>query len=155
MVGSSVFSNDSICIFYRWFSGSVGYISWVRQGAAAPIFPVLTRGFWAADHWAAAANQNVTVTIPRKKLAVLLPWFPHRLQHGNGAEGGLIPNKTPKIVIRPIHWLLITRDISCNPMRQMTFGWLLESDWNHHPFRQSTQCPIEVSVQACEERGVA
>ena len=67
-------------------------------------------------HSAASDNKNVTTDIPREKLEEC---FPHKLKHSNGAKDWLIPNNTFKISnsARP----LMTRDYSCNHMKQTSF----------------------------------
>lgn len=58
-----------------------------------------------------------------------------QLKRSSGAKGWWISNKTFKISIGACS--LMTKDITCNQSRQITFIWMLDCDWHHHAFHLS------------------
>ena len=69
----------------------------------------------AASHWAASANQNVTISIPPANPEKWQTCFLHKLQLNDRAKDWLIFNKAFRISNSTS---LVTRDFSCNQMRQ-------------------------------------
>lgn len=79
--------------------------------------------FWAANHQASFSQSTVTVNFPHKKHEKWRPCFLHKLQHRNGAKDSLIlekKQKTPKIHNHNDTLSLMSRDVSCSQMRQVT-----------------------------------
>ena len=92
-----------------------------------------------------SANQNVTIHILHEKPEELHLCFPHKARHINEATDHWILSKTFKIS-NSTHSLL-SRDISCNQMRQPAVTWTL-NDSNHGQLHQSTQYHMTVGSQA-------
>lgn len=51
----------------------------------------------AANHWAASANQNITVDILHKKPRLWVPCFPHKPEHSDRVKDWWIPSQTFKL----------------------------------------------------------
>ena len=98
---------------------------------------------------AASAYQDATNNIPhQKKPEEWPPCLEHKIKLCNSVEEWLIPSETFKIT--NCTRSLMSRDISCSQMRQITFIWRLESDSNCCRFHQLTQINTAVRVKAFE-----
>ena len=110
-----------------------------------------SRGFWAANHPAVSANENVTINIPSEKPPEEWPpYLPQQLKQRNGTKDRRIRNKTFQIMSDDARSLM-TRDIRCNQMKKMEINRMLILDSKSSYVPPFNTVPHSGQIESCRE----